>query len=63
LAAWAGRVLSLGRIGPDFDGALYFDRARKLLLRIRADSFVAWLADALAMNKAERDFSADSKRG
>ncbi|NCA82686.1 MAG: hypothetical protein EOM72_08050 [Opitutae bacterium] len=41
---------------PDFDGALYFDRARKLLLRIRADSFVAWLADALAMNKAERIF-------
>lgn len=41
---------------PDFDGALYFDRERKLLLRIRADSFVAWLADALAMNKAERNF-------
>ena len=41
---------------PDFEGALFFDRARKLLLRIRADSFVAWLADALAMNKAERVF-------
>jgi len=41
---------------PDFEGGLYFDRERRLLLRIRSDSFLAWLADALGMNKAGRDF-------
>ena len=41
---------------PDFDGGMYFDRERKLLSRIRSDSFVAWLADALAMNRGERTF-------
>jgi len=42
---------------PDFDGALYFDRERKLLLRIRADAFLAWLSDTLGMNRGERGFS------
>ena len=41
---------------PDFDGAMFFDRERKLLSRIRSDSFVAWLADALSMNRGERTF-------
>ena len=40
----------------DFNGAMFFDRERKLLLRIRADAFLAWLSDALAMNKGERPF-------
>ena len=41
---------------PDFDSAMYFDNERKLLSRLRSDSFVAWLADSLGMNRAARDF-------
>jgi hypothetical protein len=43
-------------VRPDFDGGMYFDRERKLLLRIRSDAFLAWLSDALAMNRGERAF-------
>ena len=41
---------------PDFNGAMFFDSTRKLLLKIRADAFLAWLSDALTMNKGERHF-------
>lgn len=41
---------------PDFNGGMYFDRERRLLLRIRSDAFLAWLSDALAMNRGERAF-------
>jgi hypothetical protein len=37
----------------DFDSAMYFDNGRKTLLRIRADSFLAWLAEWLAVNRAD----------
>ena len=37
----------------DFDSAMYFEGERKQLLRIRADSFGAWLADWLAVNRAD----------
>ena len=40
----------------DFDSAMYFDNGRKTLLRIRADSFLAWLAQWLAVNKADAVF-------
>jgi hypothetical protein len=40
----------------DFGGVLYFDAARKLLLPVQGDAFLAWLADAIAMNRAERPF-------
>ena len=40
----------------DFDGGMYFDGERKLLLRIRSDAFLAWLSDALGMNRSERGF-------
>lgn len=41
---------------PDFEGGMYFDRERRLLFRIRSDAFLAWLSDALAMNRGERAF-------
>lgn len=41
---------------PSFDGGMFFDGGRRLLLRIRADAFLAWLSDALAMNRGERAF-------
>lgn len=41
----------------DFAGVMYFDAGRKLLLPVQSDSFLAWLADALAMNRAERPFA------
>ena len=41
---------------PDFEGGMYFDRERRLLLRIRSDAFLAWLSDAMAMNRGERGF-------
>jgi hypothetical protein len=37
----------------DFDSAMCFDGERKQLLRIRADSFLAWLAEWLAVNRAD----------
>ncbi len=37
----------------DFDSAMYFDNGRKQLLRIRSDAFCAWLADWLAVNRAD----------
>lgn len=41
---------------PTFDGGMFFDGERRLLLRIRSDAFLAWLSDALAMNRGERAF-------
>ncbi len=41
----------------DFASVMYFDGACKLLLPVQSDAFLAWLADALAMNRAERSFS------
>jgi hypothetical protein len=40
----------------DFDSAMYFDGERKQLLRIQSDTFLAWLADWLAVNRAEQVF-------
>ena len=37
----------------DFDSAMYFDGERKVLLRIRSDAFGAWLAEWLAVNRAD----------
>jgi 5S rRNA maturation endonuclease (ribonuclease M5) len=36
----------------DFDTAMFFDASRKWLERIRSDSFSAWLADWLRVNRA-----------
>jgi 5S rRNA maturation endonuclease (ribonuclease M5) len=40
----------------DFNSAMFFDGERKRLLRIRADAFGAWLADWLAVNRADSVF-------
>ncbi len=40
----------------DFDSAMYFNGERKQLLRIRSDAFGAWLADWLAVNRADSVF-------
>lgn len=41
----------------DFAGCMFFDSARKLLLPVQGDAFLAWLADSLAVNRAERSFA------
>ena len=41
---------------PAFDGVLYFDNERKLLLPVQSDALLAWLADCLAVNRSERVF-------
>jgi len=41
---------------PAFDGVLYFDNTRKLLLPVQSDALLAWLADCLAVNRSERVF-------
>ena len=60
-SAVAGHVVTaLARIGrfyfhedlKDFDSAMFFDGNRKRLERIRGDSFAAWLADWLMVNRA-----------
>ena len=40
----------------DFDTCMYFDGQRKLLERIRSNSFVAWLSDWLRVNRADALF-------
>ena len=40
----------------NFDSAMYFDNDRKQLLRIRSDAFCAWLADWIAINRADAVF-------
>jgi len=40
----------------DFDSAMYFDGERKQLLRVRSDNFLAWLAEWLAVNRADSVF-------
>jgi DNA primase len=40
----------------DYDSAMFFDGERKTLLRIHADAFSAWLADWLAVNRADSVF-------
>ena len=47
----------------DFNSAMYFDNGRKTLLRIRADSFLAWLAQWLAVNKRGRGFQIRCRPG
>lgn len=41
-----------------FDTAMFFDRQRRQLVRIRCDAFVAWLADWTAINRADNLFKA-----
>lgn len=41
---------------PDFDHAMFFDRQRRLLIRIRSDGFQAWLSDWLGINRADSLF-------
>ena len=41
---------------PAFDGVMYFDNVRKLLLPVQSDALLAWLADCLAVNRSERVF-------
>lgn len=41
----------------DFASVMFFDAARKLLLPVQGDAFLAWLADALAVNRSERVFA------
>lgn len=41
----------------DFASVMFFDADRKLLLPVQCDAFLAWLSDALAVNRAERVFS------
>lgn len=41
----------------DFATAMFFDSTNKTLLPIQSDLFLAGLADALAMNRAERPFA------
>ena len=40
----------------DFDSAMFFDRERKRLERIRSDPFIAWLSDWLGVNRADAVF-------
>jgi putative DNA primase/helicase len=40
----------------DFAGVMYFDATRKLLLPVQSDAFLAWLADCMSVNRAERLF-------
>ena len=40
----------------DFDSAMFFDGKRRQLLRIHADAFLAWLAEWLAVNRADSVF-------
>lgn len=40
----------------DFASVMYFDGTRKLLLPVQGDSFVAWLADMLSLNRSEHTF-------
>jgi hypothetical protein len=58
---FAGKVVeALGKIGRfyfhadlrDYDSAMFFDRHRKRLERIRSDAFGAWLSDWLVVNRA-----------
>ena len=41
----------------DFAGVMFFDAERKLLLPVQGDAFLAWMANALSMNRAERCFA------
>ncbi len=40
----------------DFASVMLFDAERKLLLPVQSDDFLAWLADAMAVNRSERLF-------
>ena len=41
----------------DFASVMFFDNHRKLLLPVQSDSFLAWLSDCLAINRADRTFT------
>jgi hypothetical protein len=40
----------------DFDSAMFFDNERKRLERVRSDSFLAWLAEWVCINRADNIF-------
>ena len=41
----------------DHETAMYFDAARKLLLRISSDEFQSWLASTIGINRSDRAFN------
>lgn len=41
----------------DFASVMFFDSRRKLLLLVQSDAFLAWLSNALTMNRVERAFN------
>ena len=51
----AGRLFHHAEL-RDFDSAMFFDSRRKRLERIRSDSFLSWLSEWLAVNRAENLF-------
>lgn len=51
----AGRLFHHAEL-RDFDSAMFFDVRRKRLERIRSDSFLSWLSDWLAVNRADNLF-------
>lgn len=53
--AGAGRLFHHAEL-RDFDSAMFFDAHRKRLERIRSDSFLSWLSEWLAVNRAESIF-------
>jgi hypothetical protein len=53
-----GSLVKVGRLyyhaeRKDFDSVCFFDGTAKRLLRIRSDAFAAWLAEWLAINRAD----------
>ena len=40
----------------DFAGVMFFDNERKLLLSVQGDAFLAWLAEAMGVNRSETVF-------
>jgi VirE N-terminal domain len=51
----AGRLFHHAEL-RDFDSAMFFDSQRKRLERIRSDSFLSWLSEWLAVNRADNLF-------
>lgn len=43
-------------VRQDFASVMFFDNERKMLWPVQSDAFLAWLADNLAMSRAERSF-------
>lgn len=51
----AGRLFHHAEL-RDFESAMFFNAQRKRLERIRSDSFLSWLSDWLAVNRADNLF-------